>query len=471
MEEETNSRSQKFESTFNSTELRHQRHQRYSELRKAKRAEIIYSKREFISPSINETSLDPEFTLSCLKSIDSDEFLKGANSLARLINETHEFPYIDLCINELLNFSSFSDINRGFISTSLLASLSNSLYSALLTKWISLIISLITVCDVKVQENLLWILGNIALDSDQNREYILNDEFLAICERLVNEQQSAYVVKKVCWCISHCCKGKFTDSQGKVLPFLCLALNRNIIDIFPEVLWALAHLSDKKVELIKEKEVFDAVVKFTKIDVVKFQQPALRVIGNLLSGSESQVSVLVASGVIRSLVYCLESKSKLIRQEAMWAFSNLCTTNYVSDLITNGIIKRIIDLSITDIEDVQTEAVWSLFNSVFISDSTQIRSLVDLGLLSALCYLLNLSSNRSKMLLLKSLEKVLKSGQEQLANPYVTVLESNGGKDTIEHLLLSKNEKIVTRSEKILKEFFEYNQQDIELIPTNHFEF
>ena len=471
MEEETHTRAKKFDSAFDSAEQSIKRNFRYSELRKNKRAEMIYSKREFVSTSTNETSLDPELTLACLKSPDSDAFLQGANSFAKIISETHELPYIDLCINELLNFYNFSDGHRGFISTSLLVSLSNTCYSSLLTSWISLMITLITRSEVKVQENLLWILGNIALDSDQNREYILNDEFLGTCERLVVQESSELVVKKVCWCISHCCKGKFFEGQGKVIPFLCLALRRNAVDIFPEVLWALAHVSHVKVELVQEKEIVDAVVKFTKIDLVKFQQPALRVIGNLLSGSDGQIDLLVASGATKSLVYCLESRSKTIRQEAMWALSNLCATRHLCSLVSKGIIKRMIDLSITDTEEVQTEAVWGLFNSVFVSDPGLIQSLVDLGLLSALCYLLNLSSSRCKMLLLKSLEKVLKSGQDLPVNPYVAILESNGGKDTIEHLLQSKNEKIVTKAEKLLKDFFDSDQQEIQLLPTNHFEF
>lgn len=471
MEEETHTRGKKFDTAFDSAEQSNKRHFRYSELRKNKRAEMIYSKREFVSTSINETSLDPEVTLACLKNPDPEAFLQGANSFAKIINETHELSYIDLCINELLNFSNFPDVHRGFISTSLLASLSNSSYSGLLTKWISLIVSLILTSEVKVQENLFWILGNIALDSDQNREYILTEDFLLICQRLVLDSSSELVFKKICWCVSHCCKGKFFEGQGKVIPFLCLALRKNAVDIFPEVLWALAHVSHMKVELVQEKEIVDAVVKFAKIDVVMFQQPALRVIGNLISGNESQINLLVSSGVTKSLTYCLESRSKIIRQESMWALSNLCTTKHLSSLISKGILKRIIDLSITDTEDVQTEAVWSLFNSVFTSDPVQIQSLVDLGLLSALCYLLNLSSNRCKMLLLKSIEKVLKSGQDLPVNPYVSILESNGGLDTIEHLLQSKNEKIVSKCEKLLKDFFDSQQQDIELVPTNHFEF
>jgi hypothetical protein len=155
----------------------------------------------------------------------------------------------------------------------------------------------------------------------------------------------------------------------------------------------------------------------------------------------------------------------------MWAFSNLCATKYVGMLVTKGVIKRIIDLSITDIQDVQNEAVWSLFNAIFVSSASAIQDLVDLGLLSAVCYLVNLVGNRAKMLLLKSIEKVLKAGDEFSPNPYVLILEGNGGKETIEQLQMSRNVKIMTKSGKIISEFFENDSKDIQLQSTDHFEF
>lgn len=471
MEDKHKERIKNFDRAFDEAGLKKVKVERRAELRRNKRNEAVYVKREFQMVPGQESQLNGELTIAYLRSDELEVFIQGANSFAKLLNETYSDPFIDTCIDSLMLFPQFPDSNRGFISTSLLASLSNSAYSHLLTAYIPTLISLISSSESKIQENLYWILGNIALDSDKNREHILAYELFNISHSIIVQPQSQFLTKKICWCLSHCCKGKFFENQLKTLPFLFLALKNNIIDIYSEVLWALAHISDKKVEVIDDKECLSSILKLLKIDLVKFQQPAIRVIGNVLNGNEAQVDLLVNIGVIKGLVSCLEHKSRLIRQEAMWAFSNLCTTKYVKTLATKGIIKKIIDLSITDCPDIQNEAIWSIFNSIFSSDPTGIKDLVDLGILSAVCYLLNLANNSSKLLLLNGIDRILRTGQEISPNPYIEILESNGGKETIEHLLMNQNEKVQKNSLRILSEYFDANDNEMMLVPANNFEF
>lgn len=471
MEDKHNERITSFDKTFDEARVKKVKMERRAELRRNKRNEAVYAKREFQIVPEQDARINGELTVTYLRSEELEVFIQGANSFAKIVNETYSDAFIDTCIESLMLFPGFPDSNRGFISTSLLASLSNSSYSHLLTPWISTLISLISLSESKIQENLFWILGNIALDSDKNREYILIDDLFNISHLIVSQPQSQFLTKKVCWCLSHCCKGKFFENQLKTLPFLMLAVKNSFIDIYSEVLWALAHLSDKRLEVVSDKECLMSVLKLLKIDFVKFQQPALRVIGNVLSGNEAQVDLLVSIGVIKGLVGCLEHKSKLIRQEAMWAFSNMCTTKYVKTLASKGVIKKIIDLSITDCPDIQNEAIWCIFNSIFSSDPTSIKDLVDLGILSAVCYLLNLSNNTSKLLLLNGLDRVLRAGQELSPNPYLEVLESNGGKETIEHLLMSKNEKVHKKCLRLLSEYFDASDNEMVIVPANNFEF
>lgn len=473
MDDDQNSRNKNFDSTFDENELKNSRSIRRAELRKNKRAEAIYTKRNFQTSLIQESHLNEELTTLYLRSTELEIFIQGAESFAKMLQESYSNTFIDTCIDCLMSFPQHPDIdsNRGFISTSLIASVSNSPYSSLLAPWIPTLLSLIACSAQKVQENLYWILGNIALDSDKNRECILIEDFFTLSCSIINEPQSQILTKKICWCISHCCKGKFFENQLKCVPYLSLALKNNIMDIYPEVLWGLAHISDKRAEVINDIECLGSILKLIKIDLVYFQQPALRVIGNILSGNKEQVELLVSLGVIKYLSYSLEHKSKVVRHESMWALSNLCATKYVKDLVSKGIIKRIVDLSITDCPDVQNEAVWGLYNAIIISDVPLIKDLVDLGILSALCYLLNLVSNKEKMLLLRSLDKILKIGEEVPPNPYVEILESNGGKETIEHLLDNQNEKINKKSSQILNQYFENVSKDMDLVPTNNFAF
>jgi len=473
MEDDQSSRKKNFDSTFNESELKKSRSNRRAELRKNNRAEAVYKKRNFQTPLTQQPHLNEELTTLYLRSPDLEIFIKGAESFAKVLQESYSNTFIDTCIDCLMLFPQHPDTesNRGFISTSLLASVSNSPYSTLLTPYIPTLLSLIPFSAQKVQENLYWILGNIALDSEKNRESILTEDFFSMSYSIINEPQSQILTKKICWCISHCCKGKFLENQLKCVPFLSLALKNNIMDVYPEVLWGLAHISDKKAEALNDKECLGSILKLIKIDLTLFQKPALRVIGNLLSGSTEMVELLVSMGVIKYLAYSLEHESKVVRHESMWALSNLCGTKYVKDLMAKGIIKKIVDLSITDCSEVQNEAVWGLYNAIIASDVSVIKDLVDLGILSALCYLVNFVSNKEKMLLLKALDKILKIGEEESPNAYVEILESNGGKETIEYLVASPNEKINKKASHTLNKYFDSVSREMDLVPTSNFEF
>jgi len=61
----------------------------------------------------------------------------------------------------------------------------------------------------------------------------------------------------------------------------------------------------------------------------EIQFTCLKIIGNLLSGLDHQVQMLIDVGVIEALAVILESKKKAMRKAATWGLSNIMAGNHL----------------------------------------------------------------------------------------------------------------------------------------------
>ena len=301
---------------------------------------------------------------------------------------------------------------------------------------------------------------------------MLANNIVEISQQIINDPLSSAVIKKkLCWCASHCCRNPKLPGVSSLIPVLSTALFQNLIEIYPDVLWALANLSEFYKSELVSCNILPTIVKLSKIDLKTVQQPSLRIIGNLLGGSDQSADAVVGLGVIRCLSRALESRNKDIRVEAMWGISNLCAGKHAQDVVSKGVFKQVVEIAVTDSIEIQREAVWSLSNAVLSCDKEAIELLVADGMLSAICYLLGTVDLRAKRILLKTIGRVLEIGNDVCPNSYVCVLENNGGKDTIERLAECNNNKIAAKALKILEEYFDDTTKDVEMIPTNTYIF
>jgi hypothetical protein len=93
--------------------------------------------------------------------------------------------------------------------------------------------------------------------------------------------------------------------------------------------------------------------------------PALRAIGNLLTGEDFVCQSLLDLGVLDVLAPLLNSSKKSIRREACWSFSNICggSPSQVEQVISSHtIMERLLDIASDDVREVRKEARWCLTN-------------------------------------------------------------------------------------------------------------
>lgn len=480
MDEKNNDRNLKYSNSFDGNAHKDQKNRIKAELRRNKRVEDTFTKRNIINEESQTFTNDPSLILQLLTSDKSDEIIEGLQSLEKVLSYGATSNFIDLCIYSSMPLLAYKrsemtyldkEISIEILVSTVIASISNSEFSLLLSKWIPTLIDYIPISDSKVQENIYWILGNIALDSENNRFNIFENRLIEISQKILESPKTPNIAKKVCWCVSHCCKARLSPLAFSAIPVLGLALKSNLIEILPEVLWAFCNLSQVYKDLIVSSNILPLVVKLSKIDLNKIQHPALRILGNMLNGTDDQIDYLIGIGLLRSLSNALESRVKTIRLEALWGISNICTGVYIKKIISSGLFKKVIELAVTDCLEIQKETIWSISNAIAYCESLELNDLIDQGLLSATCFLLSTVDPKSKLILLKTIWKVLQKGEADCPNPYASILETNGGKETIESLANSHNTKITSRCSRILRDYFDSNTDEMELVPTSTFAF
>ena len=119
--------------------------------------------------------------------------------------------------------------------------------------------------------------------------------------------------------------------------------------------------------------------------------PALRTVGNIVTGNDIQTQVIINCGALACLLQLLQANhKKSIKKEACWTISNITagTKDQIQAVIDSTIIPPLISLLAHAEFDIKKEAAWAISNATSGGTADQIRYLVHQGAIKPLCDLL-----------------------------------------------------------------------------------
>lgn len=259
-------------------------------------------------------------------------------------------------------------------------------------------------------------------------------------------------------------------------------------EVLIDACWAISYLSDgsnDKIQAVIEASIPRRLVELLVHASTSVQTPALRSVGNIVTGDDVQTQVIINCGALPSLLALLGSPKDGIRKEACWTISNVTAGNshQIQSVIDANIIPPLINLLSTGDFKTRKEACWAISNATSggLQKPDQIRYLVSQACIKPLCDLLACPDNKIIQVALDGLENILKVGDmdkeaadprapDSSVNRYALFIEEAGGMEKIHECQNNANEEIYMKAYNIIERYFSDEEDagaDIEELAPN----
>jgi len=245
-----------------------------------------------------------------------------------------------------------------------------------------------------------------------------------------------------------------------------------------DALWAVSYMTDGDDDRIRAVMATGVAIKVVGCLVSpssKIKLPALRSIGNIVTGADDLTQEIVNIGALPMLGQLVTAGTKQQeRKEACWAISNIAagTPAQLSAVLSSGVMLPVTHALQHGEFDVKKEACWAVCNAVHGSVTEQVQFIVEqYNTLGPMCDMLSVSDPKMVTITLDFLENVLKAGQKVSndkggENKMLIMLDEAGGVDKLEELQEHSNHDIYQKAVRILETYVgEEDEEDGATIP------
>merc|ERR1712232_1492143 len=175
-----------------------------------------------------------------------------------------------------------------------------------------------------VREQALWALGNIAGDSPNFRDLVLQSSGLHPMMKVLQSTEKTSTMRNATWALGNLCRGKPPPPLEWVWPALTVfaqLVHSNDCEVLSDACWALSYLSDgssERIQAVIQANVCPRLVELLLHSSPLVQTPALRAVGNIVTGDDQQTQVILQSGALPLLLQLMSHSKKAIRKESCW---------------------------------------------------------------------------------------------------------------------------------------------------------
>lgn len=339
-----------------------------------------------------------------------------------------------------------------------------------------------------LRDEVAWAVGNVAGDCIVCRDRLLS---LGALSALVQALETYHgtsqrtTVRNIAWALSNLLRGippPKLDIIRPSFPWLSALLSSGDSEILESTCWALAFISDSfdgehDVRALFELDVARQLLILLRDSSSSIQTPALKTLGNIISGNYSQTQSIIDLNVVPVLRNLLDHMDKEIVKNACWTISNITvgTISQIQTVIDFDIFPKLIELMyipewrITEWStdwslelEIQKESAWAVCNATSRGTSEQVMYLVDNDVIPSFCALLPVSDTKLVTIALEALENILKGTYKIGQSEHVKGLMSSCGcTKTIDTLQSHRSNNVRKRAIRILQSFFVSNTEGI----------
>lgn len=483
-----------FKKAIDSEEARQKRRETESTIRKGKREESLLKKRrEAIAEVITDaTSQEPEVVIkegdlasyvTALNSNNEEHVYQGAHRIRKLLSVERNPPIDKVietgCVDRFVRLLSCQNTNIQFecawALTNIASGTSEQTQLVVKSGAIPPFCELLRSPSDEVRDQAVWALGNIAGDGPECRNFLLSCGVLPALMSVFVPNAPVTMLRNATWALSNLCRGKPAPDFEQVriaLPLVYTLLMSNDIEILVDACWTASYLSDgpnHKIQAVIDAAIIPQLVNLMKHSSPKVHIPALRAVGNVVTGDEKHTQFVLNCQPLPVLGELLNSSNKGIRKEACWAISNITagSDSQIQAVLDANLAPKLIALMEKGDFDVRREACWAIGNAISGGTNGQIAHMVQRGCIKPMCDLLGASDAKVIHLVLGSLESILKAGETTTKygdshNRYAAFVEEAGATEKIEELQHHENKDIYEKAVNLLEKYLGGEEEDEE---------
>ncbi|XP_075215880.1 karyopherin subunit alpha [Lycorma delicatula] len=468
----------------NSDELRRRRYEVSVELRKARKDDQLLKKRnlsggegEPCSPLQDYNIQTPQLSINeiveGMMSHDEEIQLRSTQAARKTLSKERHPPIDDMinsgflprCIEFLSNFNNpVLQFEAAWALTNVASGTSEQTNAVVKGGALPKLVALLSSPNSSVAEQAVWALGNIAGDGTVTRDLVLSHNVMPALIELVTPDISTGFLRNVVWTISNLCRHKSPppsfESVRLCLPLLNKLLNYNDNDVLADTCWALSYLTDgsnDKIQAIVDTGMVPQLVAHLSNPAVSVLTPALRTVGNIVTGTDVQTDSVINAGGLTQLCNLLVHPKSNIVKEAAWTVSNITAGNHnqIQHVIESGVLMPLLNVLQSGDYKSQKEAVWAVTNFTSGGSIEQISVLLQYNVLPPLCNMLEAKDWKTVIVVLDGLINILQAGTNMgKAERIALLIENCGGLDKLESLQHHENAQVYQKAYNIVDKFF-----------------
>eukprot|EP00009_Paramoeba_aestuarina_P007497 CAMPEP_0201518938 /NCGR_PEP_ID=MMETSP0161_2-20130828/9646_1 /ASSEMBLY_ACC=CAM_ASM_000251 /TAXON_ID=180227 /ORGANISM="Neoparamoeba aestuarina, Strain SoJaBio B1-5/56/2" /LENGTH=459 /DNA_ID=CAMNT_0047916855 /DNA_START=268 /DNA_END=1644 /DNA_ORIENTATION=+ len=278
--------------------------------------------------------------------------------------------------------------------------------------------------DIELAEQCVWALGNIAADSLQCRDILLDADVVEGLRPFMTSKRIS-MMKNVTWTMSNLCNGVSDRHWPKiqsVLPLFAQSLQWKDEEILKDVCWSLSYISGGTKERIQSVLNLNGNILRRLVQLLTHRSPsvqhaALITIGNIVTaGDDGQTQVLLNLELLPRLRKLLSHSKPSILKDACFTLSNIAAGNHsqIQQLVDAKVFPALLLLFYTVSYEIKVEATWAIANALSNGTDEHVRYLVHQGCIDPMADVMVDADISTLEAILEGFDHILRVGAEDI---------------------------------------------------------